>query len=173
MREAEQRHYTVRISVHGIQKRALKIKRDPYIVFCGQSGQSGQSSHNNFQDNSLQPDHFWKSKNLSGQSGQVVASIENGHDHSDHSEKPVQAEWSSNDGTEPQENQKDINSMTTMTTMTTYLHRSPKDFDVHAHVSETPVSCPKCFAQRIDAIGVFKLCLACGHKWQVENGSTE
>jgi hypothetical protein len=63
--------------------------------------------------------------------------------------------------------------MTTMTTMTTHLHRTPRDFDVHAHVSETTVSCPKCFAQRIEATGMYKWCLACGHKWQVENGSAE
>jgi hypothetical protein len=226
VREAGQRHYTVRVTVHGDLQRTLKMPRHFYAEKSGQSGQSGQcnvephickefhadhtpppspvrgqsgqerlhkaggedpvdaapapapaqwsaepereapgnqdelrpmSTPGGLQRTHTMPqDPYGEKSGQSGQSGQEYPHERGGHDHIDHAPRPAPAQWSAESEHEVPRNQDELRPMTTLTTLTTFASISP----------QPPVlCCTQCRSQRVHSIGVYRLCVACGHKW--------
>jgi len=149
IRERGQRHYSSRVRIHGKRERVVCVSRqilEEGGVQSGPSGPSGPSDSNPLIFNGLENDQLGPLRN---------------------SQNP---EWSHNGHLENTQNQIDTSLGTTGTTGTTNIYIPPKNFYARTHTSEISASCPKCSAQRINTTGSYKLCLACGHKWQVENG---
>jgi len=224
VREAGQRHYSVRVTMPGGRQRILQMPRDFYAETSGPSGPSdaeapigkafdadhtpppspvsGPSGPERLPETageahvddasglgpaqcSTAPEHegpetpddphplsppgglqrtppvprysYGETSGPSGPSGPEHPSEQGGQDHWDHSRDPAPAQWSAAPERDALETPDDRRPRTTWTTWTTFASLSPQP---------PGRCCPHCRSQRVEGVGVYRLCVACGHKWQ-------
>jgi hypothetical protein len=170
MREIGESRYTSRIQVHGKRERVVCVSRQilrTYGEKTGPTGPTGPRPYNLLKYNILDGkesgpvlkshNSYWANWATVHETGGPVGPVTNDQN----------SNWATNGQKENEKNQIDIDKWPSWPSWPRNIYIPPKDFEKKAHISEQPISCPKCLARRIDTIGGYQFCLACGHKWQI------